>query len=286
MKPSFLVITLHSGENEFGACKASVAAQQGVDVSHEVIAGLDNEAAHKALYQMIMSNADSYDRFLKLDADMVLNRPTALQEVNRVFENNPGVDHVVSMVQDHYTNRAIYGVHSFSPRVRWELEKHDQLFVDPDPQYEGTMLRDPDGLAIYVDHAPDPDRYQAFHFGFHRTLKLMQMIKNKQSARHIQYQLGILKDAETYYEKDGPETLGMTVLAADLVRRGELTAKTGDKNNAQVEAAFRKIENLSDDQVRKRVRMGKPARMLAYWWLLLRIRRKVEREERQIARNR
>lgn len=281
-QPKFLVITMYAGENEIDLCKASVAAQEGVEVTHEIIAGLDNIAAHHALYQMIMDRADTYDLFLKLDGDMVLNRPTALREVADIFTENPDVDQMVMMVQDHYTNRTIHGVHSFSPRVRWDLAAHDRLFVDPDPQYAGRLLRDPEALKIFVDHAPDPSRYQAFHFGFHRMLKLVQMIKNRQSPRHIRYQLAILQDVETHYQGTGPETLGMTVLAADLVRKGDLTAATGDKKNAEVEAAFDTLKGLSSEQVRKRVKAGRLARAFGYWLILARIRRKERREQRSL----
>jgi hypothetical protein len=276
-QPKFLVITMFAGENEIDQCKASVAAQEGVEVTHEIIAGLDNIAAHHALYQMIMDRAQSYDLFVKLDGDMVLNRPTALRELADIFNKNKDIDQMVRMVHDHYTNRAIHGVHSFSPRVRWDLASHDRLFVDPDPKYEGRLLRDPASLKIFVDHAPDPSRYQAFHFGFHRMLKLVQMIQNKKAPRHIRYQLAILQDVETHFYGTGHKTLGLAILAADLVRKGDLSATTGDKKNAELEAAFRSFETLSDGQVRRRVKAGWLARAVWYWLKL----REISREEQR-----
>jgi len=278
--PRFLVLTLYSGENELDACRDSVAAQTGVDATHEVFSGYSNIDAHRALYRKIMDHVLDYDLFLKLDADMVLKRPTALREVAKYFDQRPDLDQMVAMVDDHYTGSRIYGVHTFSPRVRWNLDLPDKLFVDPDPEYDGKLIRNPPEIPVFVDHAPDPSAYQAFHFGYHRMLKALQPGRKHKSGVHAQYQISVLQRVENQYYETGSGKLGLTVLAADLVRKGQLFGQTGDKRDSEVENAFEKAKGLGEQEVRRIISKSRLTRRIAYWWLVKVICKKERRRVR------
>lgn len=262
-----LALTLYSGENEFNECQASVKAQTGVNVNHEVFENLSNIEAHKALYKRIMDCRDKYDLFLKLDADMVLNRPTALSEVANFFSRYNDVDHMVALVNDHYTGGTIFGVHTYTANVDWELETHDRLFVDPDPKLRGRLVRDPKELPIFVEHAPNPSPYQCFHFGFHRMLKAVQPESSVKIYAHTKYQLSVLRKVEQNYLRTKRNNLGLAILGADLVREGVLSAQTGDKKELEVKKAFQKISALDEKTVYRRVSRKHYWRGLTYFLL-------------------
>jgi hypothetical protein len=259
-KPRILVLTLNSGENEFESCRASVSAQTGVTVDQVVYAGLGNREGHKAIYSEIMRRARDFDLFVKLDADMVLNRPTALRDVHRYFRNHPGLDHLCALVNDHFTGRPIPGVHAFSPRVRWDIRAIDDLFVDPDPNHPGTGIFNPPDLPIFVEHAPNPGRFQAFHFGYHRALKAFQRGQANPSLNQKVYQLGILNNLELQFRGTRRPELAFAVVGADLVARGQLGGESGDKTSRDVEAAFARLASLDDATIVSRALAGQPVR--------------------------
>lgn len=268
----FLVLTLHSGENEFEACRDSVAAQTDVDVTQDIISGYSNIEAHRILYRKVMEQAGNYDLFMKLDADMVLKRPSALAEIACFFKKRPSLDQLVVKVDDHYTGTPIFGVHTFSPRVSWRLDSSETLFADPDPEFEGGLIRDPQEIPIFVDHAPNPSGYQAFYFGFHRMLKVLQNGQSVKYTAHTAYQAAILRRLETQYLTKGPANLGLAVLAAELVRTGHLSATTSDRDDTAVRRAFDMVSALSDDEVRRRIKKTSLRRRLHYIRVLQTIR--------------
>lgn len=105
-----LVLTLCSGENELSACKKSVKAQGYPNVEHFFIANLPNKEAHDALYSEIMSNCERFDIFIKLDADMVLEDPSFIDNVVRAFINDKNLDMLSFTVFDFLTNSRIWGL--------------------------------------------------------------------------------------------------------------------------------------------------------------------------------
>lgn len=264
-QPKFLVLTLYSGENEFDACQKSVADQLHVDVEQVAFKGLGNLEAHRRLYSEIMARAPEFDLFLKLDADMVLSRNTALYEIAEFFAARPELDHLETEVNDHFTGAKIFGVHVFSPRVTWQIDTHDPLFVDPEPTCPGSRARSPSELDIFVEHAPDPGPYQAFHFGFHRALKAFQFNVEHRSLSRMEAQLAILQDLERHYETTKRASLGLSIIAADMVMNGRLNGETGDKSDTSVETAFEKVSQLTPSEVHKQVRQGRSTRKFTIW---------------------
>ena len=91
-RKDFLVLTLFTGENEYPESRASVEAQLGVTLDHEVVAHLGNLDAHRTLYRRVEEAAGEYRWFIKLDADMKLTRSTALQEVIDFLDSQDDVD--------------------------------------------------------------------------------------------------------------------------------------------------------------------------------------------------
>jgi hypothetical protein len=259
-KPRILILTLNSGEMEFDSCRASVAAQTGVSIDQAVYAGLGNREGHKAIYSEIMRRAREFDLFVKLDADMVLNRPTALRDVHRFFRDHPGLDHLCALVNDHFTGHPIPGVHVFSPRVRWDIRSIDDLFVDPDPEHPGPGIFNPPDLPIFVEHAPNPGRFQAFHFGYHRALKAFQRAQANPSLPQKVYQLGILNSLELQFRRTRRPELAFAVVGADLVARGKLGGASGDKTSRDVEAAFAQLASLDDAAIVSKALAGQPVR--------------------------
>ena len=146
---------------------------------------------------------------------------------------------------DHFTDALIPGVHVFSGRVRWpSLHAGDRLFVDASPRYPGRFLNDPPGLAPFIDHAPDPSPYQAFHYGYHRALKLYQPARRWKNPMRAKRFLRVLDRVERHHAARPGERLALVLEAAELVRQGRLTGVTGDKDDEAVRLAFARLQGL------------------------------------------
>lgn len=76
-------------------------------------------------------------------------------------------------VQDWYSDSLIEGFHMFSDRVSCPVTR-DSRFVDASPTTPGKRLKLWDSPAPVADHSPDPSPMQAFRFGVHRALKVVQ----------------------------------------------------------------------------------------------------------------
>jgi len=255
-RPKVLVLTLFSGEREFGRCRSSLQQQEYPSWEQRVFEHLPNAEAHAQLYQTIMTESENFGLFLKLDADMVLADAEVLGDLVRVFEERRELDHLVVAVTDWITDSLIIGAHLFSNRVRW-MRHGETLYVDPDPVFPGNKLvvEKPSRDVIY--HAGDPAPLQAFHFGAHRALQASQVYRKLRDARPhnalIQWQY--LERVWRHYEQSRDRRLGLAMLAADLVFRKELPPTANEYSDPALIAAFESTNHLDDDEIRQRLEL-------------------------------
>jgi len=186
--PKLLIITMHSGENELEECKSSLKMQTFQNFRHEIISGLENRAAHQKLYARCMEESANFNYFLKLDADMVLSNKDALHFIINTAMRNPDADLIAFTVFDFYTDSPIWGINLFSNRATWSPVK-EGLFVDEQPAFPGRKLKVFDYPNPHVLHSPNPSPYQAFVFGLHRALKVVQFDRRVPLLGHSYIQL-------------------------------------------------------------------------------------------------
>lgn len=254
--PRILVLTLYSGENEFDLCQRSIAQQEGVQVTHEVIADLPNIEAHRALYARIMEQAKTgqYDWFIKLDADMVLMGAQALKAaIGHIETQGKDIPMAIFTVQDWPTGQPIWGMNVYSPKVRWPwvedgLEIPDSLFVDPDPEFTGERLVVKNAPSPIAAHMPEPSDFQAFFFGIHRALKALAMDGNKPSHR-AKIQWKILCDVGVHYRSTHNRKLAFILAgagyASQLERAGALPPML-NKDDEALKSAYMALQSMDN----------------------------------------
>lgn len=165
---------LYTVENEFDQCIESIEKQTYKDHDYFIIEKLPNKEAHDKLYQTFMDNSEKYDLFIKVDADMVLARDTFFAEVVNYFATYPEVDDLQIAVHDFFTNRLIYGLHVYSNRMKWKQEE-ESIFVDwSEERGSYKRVNDKVNLAPAAYHCPNPSKFQSFHFGLHKAVKITQ----------------------------------------------------------------------------------------------------------------
>lgn len=247
-EPRILVLTLYSGENEFERSCASLRAQTHRNFDHKVLRYLPNADAHRDLYETIMRKRLEYDLFLKLDADMLLANVNVLNTVMAQFAKTPDLDHLIVPCDDFMTGTSIIGVHCFSTRVRWEPNP-DGLFLDPSPQRPGRRIIMSRPSPTWFLHSPDPSPLQAFHFGAHRCLKLVQRNRPAERTRTeaIRTQWTALRQVWERFLSDRDLRHGLALAAAHGVITGEIESGAHDYSDPSLRAAFSKAERLSTE---------------------------------------
>jgi hypothetical protein len=253
-----LVLMLHSGENEYGDSRRALDRQTHANWELKVISGLPEKEAHLALYEEIMRRGDSFDIYVKLDADMVLNDDDALARIAQFYAAHPDADQVNFVLHDILTDSDILGLITFTGRARWDLGSTEPLFVDEAPAIPGRCLTvwDPDPpIAV---HCPYPHAFQAFHFGAHRMMKALQ--RRRRPKRWIQsaLQWRLLGKVWRLSGREGDARRDYMMLGACAVWRGELGADATNYRSASLAAAFELYSaRLARDDL---------VRILGAWW--------------------
>ena len=234
--PACLILTLYSGENEYDRCRDSVREQCGVRFEHVVFEHLPNKQAHERLYETVMQRAAEFALCVKLDADTVLVDDGIIRRIVEFFAVRPELDHAQFELVDFLSDGPLWGMHVFSPRVRWQRNDED-LFVDPDPVVPGLRLV-VRGERPVAHHSPDPSPYQAFHFGVHRALKAFQPGRRAFNHDQARKQWGLLTRVWDHFESGRDPRPGFAVLGADLVWTGQLTSAGSVWDDPSLRSAF------------------------------------------------
>jgi len=168
--PRVLVGTLHTDENEFTRCRESIGAQHGVVIEHFVLSDVAEIEAHRRLYEYFENNAAEFELFVKVDADMILARPTVLAEISERFRELPSIEQITVPVHDFFTDMYIDGLQSFRSSVRWPTR--DEIFTDVSPVPSHARIVD-HALEPAALHCADPSPLQAVRYGIHRGAKIV-----------------------------------------------------------------------------------------------------------------
>ncbi len=127
--------------------------------------------AHNMLWAAWNAAKTDHDIFVKIDADTILNRSSALEEICQLFKQ-PDVTGVQIPLHDFFTDELINGLNAFSPLVTFEPSRL-RLYADHADRGHKKVLKGTEVqfLAPIGWHGKYPKPLQAFHYGFHRRLK-------------------------------------------------------------------------------------------------------------------
>nr|WP_281720365.1 hypothetical protein [Nitrosomonas nitrosa] len=231
-----LVGTLRSIENEFESCCEALRQQSLQTFEHFVISGLPKLEAHDALFHAFMARSHEFDMFLKLDADMVLTRPTMLAELSACFSEDKGLQLLTVGVHDFFSARLVNGLHMFRSDVRWN-PRGDVLFTDVNEVDKFRTRLDFDVLAPAALHCPNPSPFQAFHYGLHRGLKIRAALSEGRST-YVQIHLANVDALWANFKRVGDRRLGLAALAVELALRGDFDHDDISYTNPRAESIF------------------------------------------------
>lgn len=243
-----LVGVMYCIENEFVECVASIKEQTFQDMEIFTVEKLPNKEAHDKLYNTFMDNAAHFDFFIKIDADMVLARPTLFEEVIQKMQAQPDVDNLQIAVHDFFTDRLIYGLNIFRSSVRWNTSTHERIFVDR-IEIIRKRINDKVDLAPAAYHCPNPSDFQAFHFGIHKGVKIIQRGRVKKDYFSAYFHWHNVLLTEENYTKTKDKRLALAYTGAYLALTFRMTNQHVDFKNKQTMELFDQVQIMNEEEM-------------------------------------
>lgn len=248
-----LVGILYCIENELQKCIESIEHQTFKKVDVFVIEGMPNKTAHDQLYSRFMANANRYDLFIKVDADMVLIDNKFFHKVVNQFNTNNLLEHLEIAVHDFFSDQLIWGLHIYRNTVKWQ-KSNDELFTDLVPMSSHHKIVDDKNLAPAAAHCMDPGGFQSFHYGVHKAIKIMQPDRKDKLWEHAVYHWKILQKTWDHYFRSRDIRIGYALLGAELAFREKLKAPHLDYNNPYCHELYRRYKDRGYDGIIKDLR--------------------------------
>lgn len=197
-----LIGTLYSGEPQFTRCLRSLENQTYANWRHCVISHYPNRDAHSLLYRAFMYAEAEFDLYIKLDADMEFQRPSALAEIVAMFSENRQLGHIEAAVYDYFSDSRIMGLHAFRAGAFWP-DQNEEIFVDSKPVSNGRHQMLWDTPAPFVNHCLNPNQSQAYYFGYHRATKIRQWGYGRFRPAQARAQLRLLYRIRNHHFRNG-----------------------------------------------------------------------------------
>jgi glycosyltransferase involved in cell wall biosynthesis len=269
--PRLFIGTLYSQENEYAACVRSIQSQTYQNFDHFVFTDLPNKEAHVALFSAFLEKKDQYDLLIKVDADMVISNPDLFEMIVKKMVESPSIQILSIAVHDFFSDQLIFGLNTYRNTVHWDFKK-EKLFVDiPEVPREGYLF-DETELAPAAVHCADPTPYQAFHYGVHHGLKMVQPEQEviRESSRRTKW-TGVEKTWD-HYRRTKDRRLALACIGAELAYAGVFIINDLDVTSPRINQVLKKFSNLNDQALRNEVLRY---RCLNFGFLPFNTRRKV-----------
>jgi hypothetical protein len=241
-------------ENEFEACLQSIKDQTHKDWEIFFIENLPKKEAHDQLYGTFMRRSGEFDLFIKVDADMVLSRPTLFEEIVSEMNKRPHSDHFQIGVWDYFTDQLIYAFHAYRSSVKWNIQ-NEQYFTDSiHYKTHCTEFMDINGpLAPAAQHSPNPSPFQAFHFGIHKAVKVIQNQRKRKRLDMAKAHLNNILLLWRNYEKKRDPGLAFALHGAFWAFRQKATYEAANYSSKNAKSAFDQIHQQPENQRQKAI---------------------------------
>jgi len=247
-----LVGTLHTIENEFEECITSIKEQRYQNFEHVILKNIPNKEAHDTLYKTFMERADEFDLFIKVDADMVIENKNLFSGIVYKFRKNPLMKDLEIAVYDFFSEQLIWGMHTYRNNVKWQ-KNEENLFVDSCPVLPEEKIYDDSDLAPAAIHCKNPSLFQAFHYGVHKALKIIQPGRKNIRKEYTFYHWNILEKMHQHFNRTCDKRVGMAVLGAELTFRGGIYPEHISYTNPLIKKKFQAVATITSEELKSKI---------------------------------
>lgn len=236
--------TLFTIENEIGECIRSIERQSYKNFEHFIFRNLPIKEAHEALYGDFFSKKSEFDLLVKVDADMVITRDDLFAKIVEKFKESANLQKFSIAVHDWFSDRLISGLNTYKNSIAWKPTS-ENLFTDAvkinDKEYDDSCL------APVATHCQNPSPFQAFHFGVHKGLKVIQAKRpsNSRAQWRMREHWENIQFTYEHFERKKDIRLGFAVLGAELALGGAFKTEHRSYSNPYIRDVFSKYERLN-----------------------------------------
>ena len=246
-----LIGILYCIENELSACIQSIKNQTHQDFDYFIIENLPKKAAHDQLYTKFSASRQAYDIFIKIDADMVLCRSTYFEEVIDAFSKDHELVLLQVAVYDFFSDQLIFGLHNYRNTMRWAL-RDEVLFTDRQNTSEKS-INDSTQLAPAALHCPDPSPFQAFHFGVHKAVKVMQIGRASKNVKARNIHWDNIQRTKEHFRSNKNKQLGYAILGSEIAFKHQFTHQQVDYNDTLLQQHFNSVKDKSLNEIEQAI---------------------------------
>jgi hypothetical protein len=256
--------TLKTIENEFEECVASIERQTHQNFEHFVFEDLSNKEAHDTLYRSFMERSDEFDLMVKVDADMVIENKELLAGIVDRFEQHPQLKDLVIAVHDFFSDRLIWGMHAYRNTMTWQTND-ENLFVDRASVEPEAKMQDDEDLAPAAIHCKNPSPFQAFHYGIHKAMKMIQPGRWPKNLHQSRFHWTNVQETRDHFIESGDRRIGFAVLGAEFGLREDVQPKHISYSNLYLRERFEQFVDLKTEELRTEIDRHAPFSFLPNW---------------------
>lgn len=227
--------------------------QKRVQVDQFIIKNLPNKEAHETLYRSFMEKASEYDLFIKVDADMVIEKEFLFRDIAHRFSNDKDLQHLCIAVHDYFSDRLIYGMHAYRSSYRWG-PRMDEVLTDISKTSKVICRHDKSELAPACLHCPNPSDFQSYHFGLHKAAKVLHCLKIQRDW-HASEHLGNLELLWKHFKRAKDRRLALAALGGEVALKKRYGAEEINYTNERVSEEAKLYCKLSNSQLTRKIKI-------------------------------
>ncbi len=204
-----LIGIMENGEGDFTHCLQSLEKQENCPFEYFIIQNETSFHAHQILYANFTRYKNNYSGFVKIDADMVLNNNNILEKISKILQTGQyGI--TMGYVDDYLSCLATPALYGFRNDCIF-FDVKDPLLHDLQPKYFDKFHY---SQEIWAHHMKYCNEFQAFRFGYHRMMKIIQINSYQKILRNLLIEWGILHNIYHKYIEFGDEKRIMAIISA------------------------------------------------------------------------
>ena len=253
-----LVATMHTIEDEYEECVASIRRQSYQNFEHVIFHNLPSAEAHEQLYGTFMQRAEEFDLLVKVDADMVLEDPELFEGVVRRMQEMPNIDLLTLANRDGLLGCRWLNFHTFRNTVKFP--PRDQIHHDNHNVPAERSFQDWSPLGEGVVHCKSSSRLQALHFGIRRGIKIVAAVAERDWQRINAY-AWFVDQLWLNFQQTSDRKVGIAALGGELAVQQVFDPKHISYGDAAPDELLDRLREASVEDLRAHIQSLRCARL-------------------------